>query len=145
MSKYSSNPVNLAASADTVYSKLSNLENLSALLEKVPSDSIPEDKRAMFEGLEITHDTIKVPGGPMGAITFRMAEKVEPTLIRLRGEGMPVAMSLSLNISPDGADRSVAIADLDIELPKMVEKMVGGQLRKVADQFGQVLKTIPFS
>lgn len=145
MANYNSPEVTLRASAEAVFSKLSNLENLRGLLEKVPADQIPADKREMFDNITITPDSITVPGGPVGSLTFKVREKVEPTLIRLEGEGSPVPLSLSLRISPVDVESCRAKAEIDIEIPAMLKPMVSGPIQKMADQFGQVLKAIPFS
>lgn len=145
MAIYNSAEVSLHAPAETVFEKLSNLENLRSLLDKVPADQIPEDKRQMFDSIKITPDTISVPGGPVGALTFRVKEKVAPTLIKLDGEGAPVAMSLAMHITPDGAEYSRAKVVIDIAIPAMLKPMVNGPLQQMANQFSQVLKAIPFS
>lgn len=145
MTKYSSPEVTLQAPADVVFNKLSNLENLRSMLDKVPADRIPEDKRQMFDNIKITPDTIEVPGAPMGSLIFRMVEKKEPDMIKLQGEGMPIAMSLTMHIKPEGATTSKGHVDFDIDIPMMLRPMVGGQIQKIADQFGDVLAAIPFS
>ena len=145
MAIYNSEPVTLSSSAENVYAKLSNLENLRSLLEKVPADKIPEDKKAMFDSITITSDSITVPGGPVGSITFKVVEKVEPTLIKLDGQGSPVPLSLAIHITPDGPSSCYANVLVDIALPAMLKPMVGGHIQKMAEQFGQVLKAIPFS
>ncbi|MDE6771959.1 MAG: hypothetical protein K2J49_05095 [Muribaculaceae bacterium] len=145
MAIYSSDSVTLSSSAENVYSKFSNLENLRALLDKVPADSIPDDKRAMYESITITPDSITVPGGPVGALSFKVVEKREPSLIRLNGEGSPVPLTLSMNITPVNADSCTVKVDIDIALPAMLKPMVGGHIQKMADQFSQVLKAIPLS
>lgn len=145
MTTYSSGKVNLPASAETVFEKLSNLENLQGLLDKVPADRIPADKRQMFDNIHITPDTIEVPGGPMGNLIFRVTERVSPSLIKLTGEGIPMAMSLDMHISPESETSSSAVVDFNIDIPALLKPMVGGQIQKMADQFGNVLGAIPFS
>ncbi len=145
MAKYNSEDVLLNAPAEAVFSKLSNLENLRSLLEKVPADKIPADKMEMFNNITITPDAITVPGGPVGALTFRVKEKVEPSLIRLVGEGSPVPLSLAMHISADTEITSKAKVVIDIDIPAMLKPMVGGHIQKMADQFGQVLRAIPFA
>ncbi|MDE6578239.1 MAG: hypothetical protein K2J82_06390 [Muribaculaceae bacterium] len=144
MATYKSQETPLQASAEAVFSKLSNLENLRSLLEKVPADKIPEDKKAMFDSISITPDSITVPGGPVGALTFRISEKIEPTLIALSGEGSPVPLSLAMHISPVSEAECKAQVVIDIEIPAMLKPMIGGHIQKMADQFGEVLKAIPF-
>lgn len=145
MATYNSGEVILQASAEAVYARLSNLENLRSLLEKVPADKIPADKLEMFNSISITPDAITVPGGAVGTLTFRVKEKVEPSLIRLAGEGLPVPLSLSMHIQPDGPESSRANVEINIEIPAMLKPMVGGHIQKIADQFRQVLKAIPFT
>lgn len=145
MAIYNSGEVLLQAPAEAVFSKLSNLENLRTLLEKVPADKIPQDKLEMFNSITVTPDSITVPGGPVGALTFRVSEKVDPSLIKLQGEGSPVPLTLSMHIQPEGADASKANVEIDIAIPAMLKPMVGGHIQKMADQFGQVLRAIPFS
>lgn len=145
MAKYSSGEVTLPASADIVYSKLSNLENLKSLLQNVPADKIPADKREMFDNITITEDSITVPGGPVGALTFRVTEKKAPSLIKLQAEGSPIPLGMAMNIEPESATSSKAKVDIDIDLPLMLKPMLGGQIQKMAEQFGQVLQSIPFA
>lgn len=147
MATYNSEEISLMAPAGAVYSKLSNLDNLRSLLEKVPADKIPADKLEMFNSISVTPDSVTVPGGPVGALTFRMKEKIEPTLIKLAGEGLPpgIALSLSLHITPEGESTSKAKVTIDISIPAMLKPMVSGPLQKMADQFGQVLRAIPFA
>lgn len=145
MAIYSSGDIVLQAPVTTVYDKLSNLENLKSMLDKVPADRIPEDKRQMFENINITPDTIEVPGGPMGNLVFRVTERKAPSKIRLNGEGIPIEMALILNLEPLSDNTSNAKVDIDINIPAMLKPMVGGQIQKIAEQFGQVLGAIPFA
>lgn len=145
MAKYSSGNIKLNASAETVFNKLSNLNNLKNLLNNVPADRVPEDKREMFENLKITEDSIQIPGGPMGSLTLKMVEKIEPKLIKLAGEGLPIALSLAMNIEPEGENSSSANVDIDIDIPAMLKPMIGGQIQKMASQFGDMLGAISFS
>ena len=144
MAIYSSGNIKLNASAQAVFSKLSNLENLKSLLENVPADKIPEDKRDMFENLKITNDSIEIPGGPVGSLLLKVVERVEPSLIRLAGEGLPIALQLKMNITPETDTTSVGNVDIDIDIPAMLKPMIGGQIQKIADQFGGVISAIPF-
>lgn len=145
MSVYSSGNVVLNAPAASVFDKLSNLENLRSLLDKVPADKVPEDKRQMFENIKITPDTIEVPGGPMGNLVFRVTERIAPSMIKLKGEGIPIEMALVLHVTPVTETTSSANVDIDINIPAMLKPMVGGQIQKIANQFGDVLGAIPFS
>lgn len=144
MASFKSNPVGINAGAERVFLKLSDLSSLRELLENVPKDSIPADKMAMFEQMEITPDSITIPGGPVGAIKLVVAERVNPTLIKLEGEGTPVALNLMLHIAPLGEERSEASVEIDVAIPAMLKPMVAKPLQQIVDQFAMVLQAIPF-
>lgn len=144
MSVYKSAEVNIPSSAENVFNRLSNLENLRDLIKQIPSDRIPEDKRKAFEDLKITQDTISFPAGPVGSMTFRMTEKTPYKLIRLEGEGSPVPIALMMHLTPENDTSSKGQVEIDIEIPALLKPMIGGQIQKMADQFGEMLRAIPF-
>ncbi len=144
MAKYESEPKRIQASVQQVFSRLDNLEGLRDLLEKVPGSAVPEDKRAMLEGIEITPDTITIPGGPVGSLTLRKSRTIEPELIELKGEGTPVPLTLSLHLTPQGEDACEAKACIDLEIPAMLKPMISGPMNKMIGQFGDVLGALNF-
>ena len=145
MSTIKSETAVVNAPAVKVYEKLSNLDNLKPLLEMIPKESIPADKREMMDKLKITHDSISIPAGPVGDIKLRMTDLLPCSLIRLQGEGTPVPLGMQLEINDLGGDRSEVQVVIDIEIPAMLKPMVAGPLKKLADQFAQVLTAIPFN
>lgn len=145
MAEFKSTPVTLHAPAETVFGKLSNLDNLKTLLENVPEESIPESKRDLFNQIELTSETITIPGGPVGAITLRISERTAPTLVKLSGEGTPVPLHLALRITPLGSDSCEAQVSIDLAVPPMLKPMISGPVQKMCDQFASVLRAVPFS
>lgn len=143
MSSFKSEKVDLNYSAEKVFNKLSNLENLKYLLEKVPADKIPEDQRQTLEQIEVTPETISIPAGPVGSMTLRLTEKKEPTLICLEAENSPVEMALIMHIEPVSESSCRIMIEID-RIPKMLAMMIGGMLTKMADQFAQMIRMIPF-
>lgn len=145
MATYKSEDVTLGASAATVFHKLDNLQGLGDMIRNAPADQIPADKRDMLEKIEVTADTISFPGGPLGAIRLRKTQSVEPSLIRLEGEGTPVPMSLSLHILPQGDVTSTASVEIDLQIPAMLKPMVNGPLQKMTAEFANMLRAVPFN
>ncbi|MCM1153605.1 MAG: hypothetical protein NC328_08135 [Muribaculum sp.] len=143
MATYKSEIVNLKYPAEKVYGKLSHPENLKTLLDNVPADKIEADKLQALQQIEATEDTISFPAGPVGNLTLRMTERVAPTLIKMEGEGTPVPMSLKMEIFPDG-DVCQAEVSFDIDIPMMLKPMVNGPLKKMTEQFAEMLRMIPF-
>lgn len=148
MAEFKSDKTPLKGSAEVVYAKLSNLENLRSLMDRIPMENVPEDKRSMFENVEITADSITIPlapGSPMGALSFRKDKCVEPSLVRLVGVGTPVPLALEMHITPIDSESSEGQVVVDVNIPMMLKPMVSGPISKVVSQFSDVLRAIPFN
>ncbi len=144
MATYRSEEITLKGSADKVFARLSNLEGLKELLTRVPEDQIPEDKRQMFDNIEITADSITIPGGPTGPIKLKKAREVEPTLIRLEGEGTPVPVSLQIDITPVDDSQSLGVIEFELGIPAMLKPMVNGPLNKMTAETAKMLSMLNF-
>lgn len=142
--EYKSAAVTLAAPIDKVYARFSNLENLKALIDNAPADRIPADKLEQLKKMEVTPDSITVQGGPTGSVTLHVCQRVEPTLIALRPEGIPIDMQMQLRFQPEGADSTSAVAAITADIPMMLRPMVKGPLQQVVDQFAAMMAAIPF-
>lgn len=144
MATYKSDKQAVAASAEQVYTKLSDLENLRNVIANIPEEKIPTDKRGMLEQVKITSDSISLPAGPVGDIRLQMSRLDPYSRIELSGIGTPVPLTLGVRIDEEGPDRSEVQVLLDIDIPMMLKPMVGGTLQKMVDQFATVMAAIRF-
>ena len=142
---YKSEVISIAYPAKTVYDRLSNLQALSDVLKNIPADKVPADQMKMLEQVKVTSDSISFPAGPVGEITLKMVEKVEPSFIKLEGVATPVPVSLAMHINAHTDSTCEAYVDIDVQLPAMLKPMVNKPLQQMADQFGQMLRQMPFS
>ena len=55
---------------------------------------------------------------------------------------IPINMVINLEAQPD--DTTMSTAELQLNLPFFMRKMVEGQLQEGAERFGQLLARIPF-
>lgn len=145
MATYKSDAIEIDAPAEKVFAKMSNLENLKALLAQAPANAIPEEQLQQLEQIKMTADTIELPAGPVGSLVLRVTERKEPTLVRLTGEGSPVPLHLDFVITPKSDERCLGQAVLDLDIPMMLRPMVNGPLNKMVGQFGQLMKHINFN
>lgn len=145
MSTYKSQKIGIAYPALTVYQKLSNLQGLADVLKNVPADKIPSDQRQMLDQVKVSADTISFPAGPVGEITLEVVERNEPSLIKLVGKGTPVPLSMTMHIMSLTPDTCEAYVEIDVQIPAMLAPMVNKPLQQMADQFGNMLRQIPFS
>jgi hypothetical protein len=144
MAEYKSESHQINAAAASIYHKLSNLENLRTLLESVPDDKIPEDKRAQLKSLQITEDSISMAGGPTGSITLKIAKKVEPQLIVLKAADLPLDLCLEIRIKEAGDNLSELHTAIVADIPMMLRAMVKGPFNQIVTQFADMLSAIPY-
>ncbi len=144
MATFASKDVELKGSAETVFDTLSKPGNLRNLLDRIPADQVPEDKREMLDQIEITEDSISFPAGPAGNLTLKVSKLERPTLIEMEGAGAPVRLALLLKIKPVGETTSEGRVEIEIDIPMMLRPMVSGPLQQLVDQFAQVLSSVPF-
>ncbi|MDE6408992.1 MAG: hypothetical protein K2K81_01935 [Muribaculaceae bacterium] len=144
MAEYKSAETPVKASAEAVYKKLSNLEGLKELLSRVPEDQVPADQRELFNQIQITPDTLSFPAGPVGNLTLRLTETVEPTFIKLEGVGTPVPMALILHIYPSTEVSCSVQVVIDLHIPAMLKPMVSGPINKMVSQFAEMFRNLPF-
>lgn len=143
MATYKSDKVDIQASAQSVFRRLSNPENLRELLAKVPEGSLSEDQRAKLDQIELTADSITLSGAPMRSLTLRLTEKREPELIRFSGEGTPVPMALQVDITPLTDTMCQAQVVIELEIPMLLKPMVSGPMQQLVTQVGTLLRHFP--
>lgn len=139
MATYTSSPVTLLQSAESVYSRLSNLEGLKDVLGRIPADQIPADQQDLINKIQISGDTISIPGGPAGEISLTKGNCIEPSLVSYEGVGTPVPLSLQTRIESTGADSCEVTVQAEIQVPAMLKPMLNGPMQKMVDQVAQSL------
>ncbi|MDE6717646.1 MAG: hypothetical protein K2J70_05560 [Muribaculaceae bacterium] len=144
MAEYKSEETPIKASAEAVFKKLSNLEGLKEMLDRVPQEQVPDDQRDLFNQVSITADTISFPAGSVGQLTLQLTETIVPTFIRFEGVGAPVAMALMLHIRPSTEVSCSVQVVIDLAIPAMLKPMISGPLNKMTEQFAQMLSKLPF-
>lgn len=142
--EYKSKAVTLSAPIERVYSRFSNLENLKSLIESVPADRIPPEQLEQLKNIEVTPDSITIQGGPTGAVTLHVTERVEPSLICLSPVGLPINLQMQLRFEAAGTEATEAVAAIDADIPMMLRPMVKGPLQKIVDQFAAMISAVPF-
>lgn len=132
------------ASAETVYDKLSDLENIKKLIGNIPESTIPADQKEMFDAVRVSDDSITFPAGPVGEVSLKVTGRFRPSLIQLEGVGTPVAISFSLNIFEVDDSMCNVKTTIDIAIPAMLKPMIGGTLEKMAQQFTEVISHLNY-
>ena len=105
---------------------------------------MPADKLEQLRKVEITPDSLTLPGGPTGAVTLRLARCERPSLISLKAADLPIDITLQLHLRPLTENTTEVQCVIDADVPMMLRPMVKGPLQQVADKVAELMGGIPF-
>lgn len=162
MEKYESTVRTVAAPVDRVYQRLSDLTSLEFIRQRVDdprfeemiNSQVPADKRPTPEQMEklrnnirkmeLTQDTMSAHIGPLGDITLRIVERVEPKLVKIEMEGAPIPVTMWIQTLPTDENSSRMKVTVGAELNFFIRKMVEGKLKQVPEGLAQILSQMPY-
>lgn len=146
--KYESEIKQLGVSQQAAYEHLSNPQRLAALKERandpavkarmsgLPADQV-EKAQSMLDSLEVTADSLSITT-PVGAITFRIAEREEPKLVKYTAENSPLPVTLWLQLLPKD-DTSILRVTIGAEVNMFMRPMVEKPLKEAANKLADVI------
>lgn len=144
MESFKSNPHAIACDAATVYSKLTNPSLIKSLIE-AHADRINDEARQHLDTVKFTEDAIAIQS-PMGEVVLALDRESsvdgERVVYTASQSPVPINMVINLEAQPDATTMSTA--ELQLQLPFFLRKMVEGQLQEGANRFGELLSLIPF-
>lgn len=137
MSIYKGKAVTIPHPVADVYAKVADLGQYQPMV-----DALPEEQRSALKGVEFGADSVKMDAPGIGAIEFKICERVEPSHVGLAAVGSPVPLKLSVDLSADAAGSTVVTPSIDIDIPMMLRPIIGGKLQEAADKFGEVFTSV---
>lgn len=157
MSDFVSKIKHVQASQVAVYNKISDLNNLQALKERMANPDakarIAEqvgqdkvDKMAQYlDNVSFDTDTITFGGSPVGDICLKVIEREEPKCVKMEGQGSPIPLNLWIQVVPNGDDASAIRVTLRAELNFFIRQMVSKPLQQAADGIAEMLSRIDYN
>ena len=121
-------------SAEDLFDTFSDFTNLQNSL-----DNLTEEQRSQIGNVQFTSDSIKIVTPQVGEIEFHVTERQRPGKLVFGTKSSPVPMKMELLITPLGADFAEVTSQIDVEIPAMLRPLVGPQLQKAADKFGELI------
>lgn len=158
MTKFESNIKQVNSPQAAVYNRLSDLTNLEVLRERIndpafvealkASGQVPEDKLEqlsdMAKNIELTPDTITLPGSPVGNVTLRIVERDEPKCIKFEVQNAPIAGNLWIQILPTSPYESKMKCTIGAELNFLMKQMAKKPLQEGVEKLADMLAMIPY-
>ena len=134
----------IACDAATIYSKLTNPSLIQQLIES-NAERIDGEARQHLDTVKFSEDSIAIQS-PMGEVTLALdhANSIEGERVVYTASQSPVPINMVINLEPQPDDTTKSTAELQLNLPFFLRKMVEKQLQEGANRFGELLSRIPF-
>lgn len=144
MESFKSTPHVIACDAMTIYSKLTNPSLIQQQIE-ANADRIDEQARQHLDTVKFTEDSISIQS-PMGEVSLSLDHEnsIEGQRVVYTASSSPVPINMVINLEGQDDNTTMSTAELQLNLPFFLRKMVEGQLQEGAERFGELLARIPF-
>ena len=117
-----------------VYDMLSNLENISKVMDRVPADKIKD--------ISFDRDHVSMSVDPVGAIKLAVCDREEPKCIKFQTEKSPVPFYVWIQMLPVTDTTSkmkiTAEADLNPFIKSLVQKPLQDGVEQIANGLSQI-------
>ena len=117
-----------------VYDMLSNRENISKVMDRIPADKIKD--------ISFDRDHVSMSVDPVGAIKLAVCEREEPKCIKFQTEKSPVPFYVWIQMLPvtdtTSKIRITAEADLNPFIKTLVQKPLQDGVEQIADGLAQI-------
>ncbi len=160
MTKYESSVKHIPYPVESVYEKLSDMNNLE-ILRQTASDPAMRDlllqqmgdkadptqidqMAQLLQGMQLTADTMTVDVSMLGNITLRIVEREWPKLVKCETEGSPVQATLWMQLLPEGEAGSALKVTLGAELNFFMKQMLKGKLQSGVEKFADMLAMLHY-
>lgn len=160
MTKYESSVKRIYAPVANVYAKLSDLNNLAAIRERMAdpafeqvirqqmgdklNESQLQQARDVVSRMQFDRDTATVEAGPVGSVSLRIVEREEPKLVKLQAEHSPIPANLWIQLLPAGDGQTAMKVTLGVELNFFMKQMVKGKLKDAVERLADMLAMLPY-
>jgi len=153
MAKYESSVKQINYPVDSVYAKVSDLNNLSIIKERINDpliqQQIPADKleqvRSAIDNLEFTADSVSFNAGMAGNIAVQVVEREENKCVKFESLSSPIGFKFWLQVLPTSDTTSKMKLTLDADLNFFMKQMFDKPLREGIERMADTLALLPYN
>lgn len=136
MTKFESSIKYIQASQEAVYGKLSDLNNLEQVKERLPEDKV--------KNLSFDADSLTVEVSPVGKITLQIVEKEPCKCIKFGTVTSPLPFNLWIQLLPVAGNECKMKLTIGMELNPFMKAMVQKPLQEGVEKMADALALIPY-
>ena len=141
MAQYESSIKHIPYSQERVYNKLSDLNNLNSVRDRL--DLIKDKLDGKLEDMSFDSDslTLKVQGFNL---TLRIIEREPLKCIKFEGDKTPIPLNLWIQVLPEGMDNAKMKVTIRAEVNMFMKAMVAKPLQEGVEKLADMLSMIPY-
>ena len=141
MAQYESSIKHIPYSQERVYNKLSDLNNLNSVRDRL--DLLKDKLDGKLEDMSFDSDslTLKVQGFNL---TLRIIEREPLKCIKFEGDKTPIPLNLWIQILPEGMDNAKMKVTIRAEVNMFMKAMVAKPLQEGVEKLADMLSMIPY-
>lgn len=136
MTKFESSIKIISAPQEAVYSKLSDLNNLQGVTDKLPKDKI---KNISFDA-----DNISIEAANLGSISLKIIEREPCKCIKFTTTSSPIPLDMWIQIVPTSGIECKIKLTVGMELNPFMKGIVQKPLKEGIEKFAEILSSIPY-
>ena len=135
--KYESKVYSTKNSAHTVYTVLSNLENLNRVKDLIPKDKVQE--------LEIHQDHIRIKVDGLGQkVTIKIVDIIPDDTIKFGFDNIPLQLNFWVQLKQLSEDDTRMKLTIKADIPMMLKMMLDKKIQEGLEQAAQMLSSFPY-
>jgi len=135
MAKFESSIRQINYPQQSVYTMLSDLNNINRVKDRLPEDKIQD--------LTFDQDSISI-NSPMGAVKLKIVEREEPKCIKFETEQSPLPFNLWIQVLPVDELTSKMKLTIKAELNPFIKGMVSKPLQEGIEKIADMLQLISY-
>lgn len=136
MTKFESDVKFIPASQESVYEKLSDLNNLEKVKDRLPADKV--------KNLTFDSDSMSVEVSPVGKISLQIVEKEPCKCIKFGTTDSPLPFNLWIQLLPVTETECKMKLTIGVELNPFMKAMVQKPLQEGLQKMADMLALIPY-
>lgn len=136
MTKFESDVKFIPASQEAVYEKLSDLNNLEKVKDRLPADKV--------KNLTFYSDSMSVEVSPVGKISLQIVEKEPCKCIKFGTTDSPLPFNLWIQLLPVTETECKMKLTIGVELNPFMKAMVQKPLQEGLQKMADMLALIPY-
>ncbi|MBQ1752641.1 MAG: SRPBCC family protein [Paludibacteraceae bacterium] len=142
MTTYQSSVKHIAAPAERIFNKLSDLKQLEPFVERL-KEQVPDDK-VKIKDVMINDESVYVTMDPMGVIGVKIIEKEPFKTIKFESDKSPVQFNFWIQIVEKEPNDSKIRLTLKADIPFMIRMMIKDKVEQGIEMVAEALTKIEY-